>query len=137
MEICNIPDLELKQACMEAYNRWLLEFCEPFPHRLIGLGQAAVRTPEDGIRELEAIRDQGFKGVMLPGLPGAEDYDDPMYGEFFDAVVDLGLVASFHILTSSEGLRQGFRGSKINGFMSIVRGNQDRNRSLVGWRPDL
>ena len=125
MELCNIPDLELKQACMEAYNRWLVEFCEPYPHRLIGLGQAAVRTPEEGIRELEVIRDQGFRGVMLPGLPGVEDYDDPMYGEFFDAIVDLGLVASFHILTSGEGMRQGFRGSKINGFMSIVRGNQD------------
>ena len=62
MELCNIPDLELKQACMEAYNRWLVEFCEPYPHRLIGLGQAAVRTPEEGIRELEVIRDQGFEG---------------------------------------------------------------------------
>ena len=125
MEVCNISDLDLKQACMEAYNRWLLEFCEPYPHRLIGLGQVAVRTPEDGIRELEAIRGMGFPGVMLPGLPGVEDYDDPMYGEFFDAAVELGLVASFHILTSGGGIRPGFRGSRINSFMSIVRGNQD------------
>jgi predicted TIM-barrel fold metal-dependent hydrolase len=28
-------------------------------------------------------------------------------------------------LTSGEGLTQGYRGSKINSFMSIVRGNQD------------
>ena len=42
MEVCNIPDLELKQACMEAYNRWMVVFCAPYPDRLIGLGQCAV-----------------------------------------------------------------------------------------------
>ena len=125
MEICNIPDIDLKQACMEAYNRWLAEFCAPYPHRLIGLGQCAVRTPADGIKELEAIKQAGFKGVMLPGLPAQEDYAHEMYKEFFDAVVELELVPSFHILTSGEGLRQNFRGSKINAFMSVVRGNQE------------
>ena len=126
MEICNIPDIDLKQASMEAYNRWLAEFCAAAPHRLIGLGQCAIRTPEDGIRELEAIKALGFKGVMLPGLPGTEeDYNHECFTEFFDAMVELELVPSFHILTSGEGLKQKFRGSRINSFMSIVRGNQD------------
>ncbi|MCZ6895746.1 MAG: amidohydrolase family protein [Gammaproteobacteria bacterium] len=125
MELCNIPDIDLKQACMEAYNRWLVEFCAPYPHRLIGLGQCAVRTPADGIKELEAIKKLGFKGVMLPGLPAREDYAHEMYGEFFDAAIELELVPSFHILTSGEALLQGFRGSKINSFMAVVRGNQE------------
>lgn len=125
MEICNIPDLELKQACMRAYNLWLAEFCAACPERLIGLGQAAVPTPDEGIRELEEIKRLGFRGVMLPGRPGVSDYHDPMYDEFFEAAVDLELVCSFHILTSGEGLKQGYRGSKINAFLSIVRGNQD------------
>ena len=123
--MCNIPDIDLKHACMAAYNRWLAEFCEPYPDRLIGLGQCAIKTPQEGIKELETIKQQGFKGVMLPGLPGQEDYNDEMYGELFDAIVELDLVPSFHILTSGEGMRQAFRGSKINSFMSIVRGNQE------------
>jgi uncharacterized protein len=125
MEICNIPDLDLKKACMDAYNLWLAEFCAPAPHRLIGMGQTAVRTPQDGIQDLERIKQLGFKGVMLPGRPGLADYHDPMYDEFFEAAIALELVCSFHILTSGEGLTQGYRGSKINSFMSIVRGNQD------------
>lgn len=125
MEICNIPDLDLKKACMDAYNLWLAEFCAPAPHRLIGMGQAAVRTPQDGIQDLERIKQLGFKGVMLPGRPGMADYHDPIYDEFFEAAIALELVCSFHILTSGEGLTQGYRGSKINSFMSIVRGNQD------------
>lgn len=125
MEVCNIPDLELKQACMEAYNRWLLEFCAHHPRRLIGLAQCAVRTPDSGVAELRQIAAQGFKGVMLPGMPGEADYNDQRYGEFFDALIELELVPSFHILTSGEQLTQAFRGSRINSFMSIVRGNQD------------
>ena len=39
---------------------------------------------------------------MLPGMPPQGDYDDPMYDEFWDAVVDLGLPPSFHILTSKS-----------------------------------
>lgn len=126
MELCNIPDIDLKAASMRAYNRWLEAFCDPYPHRLIGLAQCAVKTPEEGIRELELIKSQGFRGVMLPGLPGCDaDYHDDSFTEFFDALVELELVPSFHILTSSEGLRQAYRGTKINSFMSIVRGNQD------------
>lgn len=126
MELCNIPDIALKQASMEAYNRWLALFCAPYPHRLIGLGQCAVRDPASGIKEVEAIKALGFKGVMLPGRPGTqEDYNDEMYTEFFAALVDLELVPSFHILTSGEGFLQSRRGSKINSFMSVVRGNQD------------
>ena len=125
MELCNIPDLDLKQAAMDAYNLWLAEFCDPYPHRLIGCAQTPVRDPKSGIADLRKIKELGFTGVMLPGMPGQEDYHDPMYEEFFAAIVELDLVASFHILTSGENLRQGFRGSKINSFMSIVRSNQD------------
>ncbi|MEM7542628.1 MAG: amidohydrolase family protein [Pseudomonadota bacterium] len=126
MEICNHVDGEYKQACMEAYNRWLLEYCAPYPERLIGLAQCAVQSTAQGIKELEAVQAAGFKGVMLPGLPSTkEDWCDPVFDEFFAAVVELDLVASFHILTSGEGLGQRFRGSKINAFMSVVRGNQE------------
>jgi len=124
MEICNISDHELKQACMEAYNRWLAGYCAPHPERLIGLGQCAVRSPETGIKELEAIKRHGFKGVMLPGFPAQEDYAHEMYREFFDAMVDLDLVPSFHILTSGE-FAQRHRGSSMNSFMSVVRSNQE------------
>ena len=125
MEICNIPDMALKQACMEAYNRWMVEFCSAHPHRLIGLGQCAARTPDSAIEELRAIKAQGFRGVMLPGMPGETDYSDLMWGEFFDALVELELVPSFHILASGKQMTMPFRGSRINSFMSIVRSNQD------------
>ena len=70
MIICNHSDLDYKRACMIAYNRWLAEFCAPHPDRLLGLGQTAMRTPEEGIADLQEIAGLGLRGVMLPGEPG-------------------------------------------------------------------
>ena len=128
MVLCLHRDIDFKAACFAAYNRWLASFCERDPARLIGVGQAAVRTIEEGIRELESIKALGLKGVMLPGEPHVEDYDDPCYDPFWQACVDLELPVSFHILTSrADNLgpdRKG-RGPKINAFMQVIRGNQD------------
>jgi predicted TIM-barrel fold metal-dependent hydrolase len=66
-----------------------------------------------------------MRGVMMPGNPQVEDYDSEIYGEFWEACVDLGLVPSFHILTSSSDAMNKPRGPKMNSFLSIIRGNQD------------
>jgi predicted TIM-barrel fold metal-dependent hydrolase len=122
MILCNLSDLDYKKACFDAYNRWISGYCGAHPDRLIGLGQSAMRTPDEGIADLEAIKALGLRGVMMPGVPGLEDYDSPVYDEFWAATVDLGIVPSFHILTMKSGQT---RGPKMNTFLSIVRGCQD------------
>ena len=72
MLLCNHPDFDYKKACFDAYNRWLAEYCAAHPDRLIGLGQTAMRTLEEGIDDLERIKAMGFRGVMMPGNPGVE-----------------------------------------------------------------
>jgi len=125
MVLCNHEDFDYKKATMDAYNRWIGEYCSEDPVRLIGVGQTAMRSPEEGIEDLQRIKDLGLRGVMMPGNPQVEDYDSPVYGEFFDAASELGLPLSFHILTSSSDGMNRTRGPKMNGFMSIIRGNQD------------
>ena len=124
MMLCNHPDVEFKQACFDAYNLWIAEYCAAHPDRLIGMGQTAMRSVADGIRDLERIKALGLRGVMMPGNPGVADYDDPMYDPLWEAAVDLGLPLSFHILTSQQDTFR-VRGPKINAFMSIIRGCQD------------
>jgi predicted TIM-barrel fold metal-dependent hydrolase len=139
MILCNHPDVDYQRACFNAYNEWIAEFCAFAPERLIGIGQTALRTPEEGIRDLEAIKTLGLRGVMLPGVPpsasGGErrDYDDPVYDDFWDAVVDLDLPPSFHILTSRDDtpFSPHIRGPRLNTFMSIIRGNQDIIGTLI------
>jgi len=128
MVLCNHQDIDYKHACMDAYNLWIAEYCGAHPDRLFGVGQTAMRTPEEGIADLESIRELGLKGVMMPGVPGVEDYDSPIYDDFYEAAVDLGLPLSFHILTGPSGA---VRGPKINGFLTIVRSCQDVMGTMV------
>jgi len=125
MVLCNHPDFDYKKAAMDAYNRWIAEYCSINPLRLLAAGQTAMRSPEEGIRDLETLKAMGMRGVMMPGEPQVEDYDSEVYDEFWDACVDLELVPSFHILTSSSDSLNRSRGPKMNNFLSIIRGNQD------------
>jgi predicted TIM-barrel fold metal-dependent hydrolase len=129
MVLCNHPSLDYKKACFDAYNRWIAEYCSAHPDRLLGCGQTAMRTPAEGIRDLEAIRAAGLRGVMMPGNPGVEDYDSPIYDDFWRAAIDLGLPLSFHILTTRESGPP--RGPAMNGFLTIVRGCQDIMGTLI------
>jgi predicted TIM-barrel fold metal-dependent hydrolase len=132
MVLCNHPDFEFKEACFAAYNRWLAEYCAPHPERLLGCGQLAMKTPADGMRELEAIQRLGLRGVMMPGNPAVEDYDSRAYDAFWEKAIELGLPLSFHILTDRNyAFAHKARGPKMNGFLSIVRGCQDIMGTLV------
>src|SRR5204863_260990 len=128
LAICNHRDLDYKKACCDAYNRWIAAYCAAHPDRLLGIGQTAMRTPEEGIRDLESIRGLGLRGVMMPGHPGVEDYDSAVYDPFWEAAIGIGLPVSFHILTTRDRLP---RGPRMNAFLSVVRGCQDIMGMLV------
>jgi predicted TIM-barrel fold metal-dependent hydrolase len=83
-----------------------------------------MRSVDEGIEDLRRIKALGLRGVMMPGNPALADYDDPVYGTFFEAAIDLGLPLSFHILTSQQDSFK-TRGPKLNAFLSIIRGCQD------------
>lgn len=128
MMLCNHPDFDLKRACFKAYNIWLTEYCAAFPNRLLGAGQIAMHDPKEAIKDLELIKKQGLRGVMLPGNPAVEDYDQPIYDDFFRAALEMDIPLSFHILT---GKQSSYRGSALNGFMQTIRGCQDILGMLV------
>jgi uncharacterized protein len=124
MLLCNHADYDYKKACFDAYNLWIAEYCAAHPDRLIGLGQTAMRSVEEGIEDVRKMKGLGLRGVMLPGNPQVADYDDPIYDPFWQATVDMDMPISFHILTSKQDSFKA-RGPRINGFLSIIRGNQD------------
>ena len=124
MVLCNHEDLDFKKACMDAYNLWIAEYCSAHPDRLFGIGQTAMRSPEEGIADLERIKALGLRGVMLPGHPGQADYDSPAYDGFYQAAIDLELPLSFHILTTRNDFAS-VRGPILNRAVTIIRANQD------------
>ncbi len=136
MLLCNDKDADYKKACFDAYNLWIAEFQATAPQRLIGLGQTALRSVEEGIADLERIRELGLRGVMLPGVAACHaegDYDHPRWDPFWRAAIALGLPLSFHILTSGSDVlgASAFRGPKMNSFLGIIRGCQDIIGTLI------
>jgi predicted TIM-barrel fold metal-dependent hydrolase len=122
------PDIDYAKACLDAYNRWLVEYCSKDAERLIGVAQVSLRTVEDGLKELQEAKNMGFKAVMIPGSPLVEDYDHPMYDEFWSACEELNLPVNFHILSSRREMADVMgkaRGPRICGHHRFVRGNQD------------
>ena len=69
MMLCNHGDFDYKKACFDAYNRWIAEFCDRHPTRLLGCGQSAGRSPAEMVEDLRAIKALGLRGVMMPGNP--------------------------------------------------------------------
>ena len=130
MVLCRHPDLDYKKACFDAYNRWIAEYSSAHPDRLFGIGQTAMRTPADGIEDLRAIKALGLRGVMLPSKPGEADWDSPIYDDFFEASIELGLPLSFHILTDPGDVMPK-RGPVMNFAVSIIRSNQDLMAMLI------
>jgi len=130
MVLCNHPDLAYKRTYMQAFNRWMAGYCAADPTRLIGVGQTAMRTPEEGIEDLKEIEALGLRGVMLAGVPGTSDYHDPVWDPFWDAAVEIGLPLSFHILTTPQAFAQA-RGPFMNHAVAIIRANQDIMGMLI------
>ncbi|MEA2625054.1 MAG: hypothetical protein QOD06_1099 [Candidatus Binatota bacterium] len=130
MALCNHKDYDYKKACMDAYNLWIAEYAGAHADRLFGIGQTAMRSPQEGIEDLRKIRGLGLRGVMMPGFPAVEDYDSEVYAPFWEAAIDLELPLSFHILTSREGMDRA-RGPKLNNFLAIIRGCQDIIGTLI------
>ena len=80
MVLCNHRDLDYKQACFDAYNRWIAEYCAAHPdaparHRADRDAHARGGHRRPGARS-SAL---GLRGVMMPGSPAVEDYDIPVY----------------------------------------------------------
>jgi len=129
MLLCNHPSYDYQKACFDAYNRWIAAFCDRHPTRLLGCGQSAGRSPAEMIEDFKAIKALGLRGVMMPGNPALEDYDSKIYDPVWEAAIELDLPLSFHILTTRDTAPT--RGPRINGFLSIIRGNQDIMGTLI------
>ncbi|MBV1878825.1 MAG: amidohydrolase [Pseudomonadales bacterium] len=129
MALCTHPDIEYKNACMQAYNRWLADFCGALPNRLFGLAQTAVVSVDSAIEDFRRAKEMGMVGMMMPGEPVEGDYDYPEYDALWECATDLDMPIAFHILTSRTGgfskKQNAHRGHPMNGFLTIIRAVQD------------
>jgi len=108
LRLFGLDDARLQDACFQAYNDWLIEYCQVCPERLVGLGCISVYDIDHAARELERCRNQGMKGALIwqaphPDLPLHSEH----YERFWSAAEDLEMPISLHILTGHNYSKDG------------------------------
>jgi len=94
-----IHDPELAAATCRAYNRWLADYCKPYPDRLFGIAMLPLQSVELAVAEMRfAKKELGFKGGFIRPNPYSDKVmvNDPMYEPFWAAAEDLDFAIGFH-----------------------------------------
>jgi predicted TIM-barrel fold metal-dependent hydrolase len=93
-----IHDPELAAATCRAYNRWLADYCKPYPDRLFGVAMLPMQDVDQAIKEMTFARKElGMKGGFLRPNPYNDRLiHDPVYEPFWSAAEDLDFSIGFH-----------------------------------------
>jgi len=118
----SVEDPKLSAAICRAYNRWLAEYCAPYPDRLFGIAMLPLQHTEMAIEEMRFARKElGMPGVFLrPNPYNNKMVHDPSYDRFWSAVEDLDVAVGFHEGGSSGMPQVGLDRFETNGARHIV-----------------
>jgi predicted TIM-barrel fold metal-dependent hydrolase len=89
---------KLAAAICRAYNRWLADYCRPYPDRLFGMAMLPLQAIDLAIEEMQYARGElGFHGGFLrPNPYNKKTVDHPDYERFWSVAEDLDFAIGFH-----------------------------------------
>jgi uncharacterized protein len=93
-----VKDPPLAAAMCRAYNRWLADYCKPYPDRLFGIAMLPLQSIDLAIEEMRFARKElGFRGGFMRPNP----YNDRMphhsdYEPFWTMAEELDFSIGFH-----------------------------------------
>ncbi len=93
-----IKEPEFSAAVCRAYNRWLADYCKPYPQRLFGAAMLPMQSVEDAVREMRfATRELGFRtGFIRPNPYNGRMLHDADYDPLWEEAQDLGFAIGIH-----------------------------------------
>jgi predicted TIM-barrel fold metal-dependent hydrolase len=97
LSLAGLQDLELREACMRAYNEWLSDYCKFAPSRFYGVGILNWWEPEKARDNLQELRGLGFPAMEIPSTPPGVFYNSRSMEPLWEAIVESGYPISFHI----------------------------------------
>lgn len=90
-----IPDLELKAACLRAYNDWASDFNRVSPNRLCVLPVLPAHDPAAAVAELDRVAKLGHRGAILYCFETR--VSDAKWEPLWQAAASHDIPISFHI----------------------------------------
>lgn len=94
-----VDDPNLAAAMCRAYNRWLTDYCKPYPDRLFGVAMLPMQSVELAMAEMRYAREtlEMTSGFLRPNpYHGIKMFSDPMYEPFWSLAEDLDFGIGFH-----------------------------------------
>lgn len=104
-------DPKLAAAYARAYNKWITDFCEPNPERLVAIPHISVADIDEGVKELNRVAGLGVKAITIGSeAPGKRPYGDSYYDPFWAAAQEAELPVTIHPHDSvnAPGMVQGY-----------------------------
>ena len=109
-----IQDPGLAAAVCRAYNRWLADYCQPYPDRLFGVAMLPMQSIDLAIEEMRnARRELGMRAAFLRPNP----YNDrmlhhPDYAPFWAEVQELDMAIGCTRAPAAACRRSGWTASR-------------------------
>jgi uncharacterized protein len=89
---------EFSAAVCRAYNRWLADYCKPYPERLFGAAMLPMQSVEGAVQEMRfAAKELGFHaGFIRPNPYNGRVLHDPAYDPLWNEASELGFSVGIH-----------------------------------------
>lgn len=97
LQLVRVEDRDVRHACLVAYNEWLGEHLAPYPDRLYGVALLNWWDAKGARDNIQAIKDLGFKLMMIPVAPRDVQYNDPALELLWSAIEESGIPISIHV----------------------------------------
>ncbi|HEX2174103.1 MAG TPA: amidohydrolase family protein [Dehalococcoidia bacterium] len=95
--LCGVGEPKLEAALVRAYNKWLRDFCAPYPKRLKGVAILPIIDPDLMIEELERVaKEEWCVGIATMGHYGNYLPDHPRWYPMYELVQANELPICFH-----------------------------------------
>ena len=96
-------DRELQLACVQAYNDWIVEFCEAGQGRLIAQAVLPTTGIDDAIAEAERALGLGHRGVIISAFPNGSLDATPDDDRFWAFAQEADIPVAVHIGSFIKG----------------------------------
>jgi len=114
-----VEDPNLSAALCRAYNRWLSDYCKPYPDRLFGVAMLPMQNMKLAMKEMHYVREKlGMRaGFISPQgrLERDQSLSDSMYTPFWQLAEYYDFAIGFHATGAFSSLTFG-----VNRFNDIA-----------------
>ena len=113
-----LKDADLQVGFMQAYARYLDEYCAAYPHRLKALLPLAIRSVDACVEEIKRWGKSSWMVGVYPNMSNDTPLDHPDMEPIWKAVDELGLAVVHHSHYNGPPYFPGYRDVWDNAFLA-------------------